>query len=138
MLNIVRKSLSVVLILTMIFSVFAINTSANTDEEENTIMPRFSVINSVATSFTIRGETSMKVFGKTIADDIPYISSKLKVAICPPFFVTLTVLSRMMPTIVTGIPSFNSFSSLNEIHELFVNYIEQYISKIIFRKEIYV
>ena len=50
--NVVKKSLSVVLILTMLFSVFAINTSANTVEEENTIMPRFSTIDAVATSFT--------------------------------------------------------------------------------------
>ncbi len=53
--NIVKKSLSIVLILTMLFSVFAINSSAETIEEENTIMPRWSVLQTVATSFTISG-----------------------------------------------------------------------------------
>ena len=56
--NIIKKSVSVVLILTMLFSVFAINTSANTVEEENTIMPRFSTISAVSTSFTISGLNS--------------------------------------------------------------------------------
>lgn len=56
--NIVKKSLSVVLILTMLFSVFAINSSASAVEEENTIMPRWSVINSVGTSFSISGLNS--------------------------------------------------------------------------------
>ena len=56
--NIIKKSLSVVLIFTMLFSVFAINTSANTVEEENTIMPRFSTISAVSTSFTISGINS--------------------------------------------------------------------------------
>lgn len=56
--NIIRKSLSVVLILTMLFSVFAINSSAATVEGENTIMPRWSVINAVSTSFTISGLNS--------------------------------------------------------------------------------
>lgn len=56
--NIVKKSFSVALILTMLFSVFAINSSAATVEEENTIMPRWSVINSVGTSFVISGLNS--------------------------------------------------------------------------------
>ena len=56
--NIVKRSLSFVLILTMLFSVFAINSSAATVEEENTIMPRWSVINAVSTSFTISGLNS--------------------------------------------------------------------------------
>ncbi len=56
--NIVKKSISIVLILTMLFSVFAINTYAIGDESENTIMPRWSVISSVATSFTISGLNS--------------------------------------------------------------------------------
>lgn len=56
--NIVKKSFSIFLVLTMLFSHFAINSSATTVEEENTIMPRFSVINSVATSFTISGINS--------------------------------------------------------------------------------
>ena len=55
--NIVKKSFSFILILTMVFSVFAISSSATTNEE-NTIMPRFSVIQSVATGFTISGLNS--------------------------------------------------------------------------------
>lgn len=56
--NIIKKSLSVVLIFTMLFSAFAITSSATTVEEENTIMPRFSTIDAVATSFTISGLNS--------------------------------------------------------------------------------
>lgn len=56
--NIIKKSFSVVLILTMLFSIFAINSSAATVEEENTIMPRWSVISSVGTSFVISGLNS--------------------------------------------------------------------------------
>ena len=56
--NIVKRSLSVVLILTMLFSIFAINSSAATVEEENTIMPRWSVIDGVTTVFTISGLNS--------------------------------------------------------------------------------
>lgn len=53
--NIVKKSLSVVLILTMLFSTFAINSSAALVEEEYPLMPCWSVINSVGTSFSISG-----------------------------------------------------------------------------------
>ena len=53
--NMIKKSLSIVLILTMLFSAFAINSSAESVEEENTVMPRWSVLSGVATSFTISG-----------------------------------------------------------------------------------
>ena len=56
--NIVKRSLSVVLILTLLFSIFAINSSAATIEEETPIMPRWSVINAVSTSFVISGLNS--------------------------------------------------------------------------------
>ena len=56
--NIVKKSLSVALILTMLFSIFAINSSASTVEEENTIMPRWSSISGVTTCFVISGINS--------------------------------------------------------------------------------
>lgn len=56
--NMIKKSLSVVLILTMLFSVFVINSSATTVEEETPIMPRWSVIQSVGTSFVISGLNS--------------------------------------------------------------------------------
>lgn len=56
--NIIKKSFSVVLILTMLFSIFAMNSSAATVEEETPIMPRWSVISSVGTSFVISGLNS--------------------------------------------------------------------------------
>ena len=55
---IARKSISLVLVLTMLFSVFAINSFANDTEDENEIMPRWSSISGVATSFTISGINS--------------------------------------------------------------------------------
>lgn len=54
-----KKGLSIILMLTMLFSIFAINTSAADVEEENTIMPRWSSIDGVATSFTISGIKSL-------------------------------------------------------------------------------
>ncbi len=53
--NIVKKSLSVVLIIAMIFSVFAINSSAALVEEKYPVMPCWSVIDGVGTSFSISG-----------------------------------------------------------------------------------
>lgn len=55
--NTIKKSLSVVLILTMLFSVFVTNTYA-IDENESTIMPRWSTISSVSTTFVISGLNS--------------------------------------------------------------------------------
>jgi hypothetical protein len=63
--NIVKKSLSVILILTMLFSVFVINSSAANVEEENTIMPRWSVISGVGTSFIISGINSTSTVSLT-------------------------------------------------------------------------
>ncbi|MBQ4572007.1 MAG: hypothetical protein IJA80_01865 [Clostridia bacterium] len=56
--NNIKKSFSIILILTMLISIFAINTSANNNEEENTIMPRFSTIDAVSTGFSISGINS--------------------------------------------------------------------------------
>ena len=55
---IVKRSFSLVLAITMLFSIFAINSSATTVEDEIVVMPRFSVIQSVGTSFTISGLNS--------------------------------------------------------------------------------
>ena len=63
--NIIKKSFSVVLILTMLFSIFAINSSAATVEEETPIMPRWSVINAVTTVFTISGLNSTSTVSLT-------------------------------------------------------------------------
>ena len=53
-----KKSFSIVLILAIMLSSFAIFASAETTEEETVIMPRFSTIQSVTTSFTISGLNS--------------------------------------------------------------------------------
>ena len=63
--NIVKRSLSVVLILTMLFSIFVINSSAATVEEGTPIMPRWSVINAVSTSFVISGLNSTSTVSLT-------------------------------------------------------------------------
>ncbi len=54
MLTSAKKVLSLVLVLTMLFSLFVIPSSA-AEEGENTVMPCFTVIDSVITSFTISG-----------------------------------------------------------------------------------
>ncbi len=56
--SIVKKSVSILLILTIMFSVFAINSSAETTNEDYGVMPCFTTISSVATSFTISGLNS--------------------------------------------------------------------------------
>ena len=56
--NTMKKGLSIILILTMLFSIFAINSSASTVEEESTIMPRWSSISGVTTCFVISGINS--------------------------------------------------------------------------------
>ena len=56
--NIAKKSLSVLLVFAMLFSVFAISSFAETTDDENIIMPRFSTIDAVTTVFTISGINS--------------------------------------------------------------------------------
>ncbi len=56
--NIIKKSMSILFVLTMLFSVFAINSFAETTDDENTIMPRFSTISGITTVFTISGLNS--------------------------------------------------------------------------------
>ncbi len=58
MLNFVKKSTSIILIFTMIFSVFAINSFSAEVEEDYGVMPCWSTISSVSTSFTISGINS--------------------------------------------------------------------------------
>ena len=58
MVNTMKKAVSILLILTMLFSTFAISSSATVVEEENVVMPRFTTIQSVSTSFTISGLNS--------------------------------------------------------------------------------
>lgn len=53
-----KKTVSILLILTMLFSTFAIVSYATDGEDENVVTPRFTTISSVATSFTISGLNS--------------------------------------------------------------------------------
>lgn len=53
-----KKTVSILLILTMLFSSFTILSSAAVVEDENVVMPRFTTISSVSTSFTISGLNS--------------------------------------------------------------------------------
>ena len=55
----IKKSLSIFLIIAMLFSALAINSFATENaEDENQIMPRWSIIDAVSTSFTISGINS--------------------------------------------------------------------------------
>ena len=58
MVKTIKKSASVLLILTMLFSSFAIMSSAAVVEDDYDVMPCFTTISSVATSFTISGLNS--------------------------------------------------------------------------------
>ncbi len=58
MLNFVKKTTSIILILTVLFSVFAMNTSAAEVEEDYGVMPCWSTINNITTCFTISGLNS--------------------------------------------------------------------------------
>lgn len=63
--KVLKKSVSVVLIFTMLFSVFAINATAVEVEEENQIMPRWSTISTITTSFVISGLNSTSTVALT-------------------------------------------------------------------------
>lgn len=54
----IKKSVSILLILTMLFSSFAIMSSAAVVEDDYGVMPCFTTIGSVSTSFTISGLNS--------------------------------------------------------------------------------
>ena len=56
--NIIKKSLSIVLILTMLFSAFAFNSFAESDEDDYGVMPCFTTIDAVTTVFSISGINS--------------------------------------------------------------------------------
>lgn len=58
MTSIIKKSVSIVLILTMLLSVFALNSSAAVIEDDYEIMPCFTTISAITTSFTISGINS--------------------------------------------------------------------------------
>ena len=58
MVKTMKKAVSILLILTMLFSSFAIMSSASTVEEDYVVTPRFTTISSVTTSFIISGLNS--------------------------------------------------------------------------------
>ena len=58
MIKTIKKSVSILLILTMLFSSFAIMSSAAVVEDDYGVMPCFTTIGSVSTSFTISGLNS--------------------------------------------------------------------------------
>ena len=58
MIKTMKKTVSILLVLTMLFSTFAIVCSATDGEDEYVVTPRFSTIQSVSTSFTISGLNS--------------------------------------------------------------------------------
>lgn len=58
MLKTMKKTVSILLILAMLFSSFAIMSSAAVVEDDNGVMPCFTTISSVTTSFSISGLNS--------------------------------------------------------------------------------
>lgn len=54
----IKKSVSILLILAMLFSSFAIMSYASEVEGENVVVPRFTTISSVSTAFSISGLNS--------------------------------------------------------------------------------
>ncbi len=58
MVKTIKKSVSILLILTMLFSSFAIITSAAVVEDDYGVMPCFTTISSVSTAFSISGINS--------------------------------------------------------------------------------
>ena len=58
MVKTMKKAISILLILTMLFSSFAIMSFAAEVEDDTVVMPRFTTISSVSTSFTISGLNS--------------------------------------------------------------------------------
>ena len=58
MVKTIKKTVSIFLILTMLFSSFAIMSSAAVVEDDYGVMPCFTTIDAVATSFTISGLNS--------------------------------------------------------------------------------
>ena len=58
MVKTIKKTVSIFLILTMLFSSFAIMSSAATVDDDYGVMPCFTTIDAVATSFTISGLNS--------------------------------------------------------------------------------
>lgn len=58
MVKTIKKSVSILLILTMLFSTFAITSSAAVVEDDYGVMPCFTTISSVSTAFSISGINS--------------------------------------------------------------------------------
>ena len=59
MVNTMKKTVSILLILTILLSTFTVLAYAEENEDDYGVMPCFTTINSVATSFTISGINSI-------------------------------------------------------------------------------
>lgn len=79
MVKFIRKSVSILLILSMIFSSFAVMSSAAVVEDDYGVMPCFTTIQSVTTSFTISGlnSTSSVVLASKVSTSL-YIKIELQ------------------------------------------------------------
>ena len=77
--NIIKKSLSIALILTMLFSAFAFNSFAESVEDEYGVMPCFTTIDAVTTVFSISGinSTSSVMLSSKISTSL-YIKIELQ------------------------------------------------------------
>lgn len=75
----IKKSVSILLILTILVSSFTIMSFASVTEDENVIMPRFTTIQSVTTSFSISGlnSTSSVVLASKVSTSL-YIKIELQ------------------------------------------------------------
>ncbi len=75
----IKKSVSILLIITMLFSSFAIMSSAAVVEDDYGVMPCFTTIQSVTTSFTISGlnSTSSVVLASKVSTSL-YIKIELQ------------------------------------------------------------
>ena len=74
-----RKTISILLILTLLFSSFAIISSAAVAEDDYGVMPCFTTIDAVATSFTLSGlnSTSTVVLTSKVSTSL-YIKIELQ------------------------------------------------------------
>ena len=76
MVKTMKKTVSILLILTMLLSTFAITSSAAVVDNDNDVMPYFTTISSVATSFVISGLNSTSTVALT-----SNVSTKLSIKI---------------------------------------------------------
>ena len=115
----IKKSLSLFLVITMLFSVLAINCSAESVGDEYGVMPCWSIISTVATSFTISG-----------------ISSTSSVLLTSQFTVNLFIQIELQKLESTGYETIEKWSAFGDGLELglektrLINIFEDYRIKV--------